>query len=64
MVSTHSCIFGAARRLVGAVTSTAKTEGTDGGAGKPGGYSNTRDGIENTANVTSELGGVLRTIDS
>ena len=60
MVQTHSCGLSAARRLDAAVSSTAKTEVANGGAGESGRYSNPRNGVKDAANVAAECGGILR----
>lgn len=60
-VVTHDRVFSAARWLLGTVCSTADTDDTDGGAGKPDGYSYANDGVEDAAKDTREFGGFLQT---
>ena len=64
MMQTHNCVFSAASRLIGAISSISETKGGNGGTGKPNGYSNAGDGVKDATNVTGEFGGVLRTTDS
>ena len=61
MVQTHPCGLSAARRLDAAVSSTAKTEVANGGAGESSRYSNPRNGVKDAANVAAECGGILQT---